>query len=154
MHLSSQLSILYIPSFSSFLIPWSDSDENGCDDYKASLRTGTPRIFFCVCVCVCVCVCMSECLSVSGWVSECMSVSAWERVRVNACVNACVDVWVKGVGAWVCGCMSMWMYECVSVWIRSWKWVRECVDMWVWIHVWKCQCKSVIRGRPRHSSSG
>ena len=42
-----------------------------------------------------------------------------------------------GVRAWICDCISVWMFECVHVCV--------CLDFFVdmWVNVWMCVCAYV-----------
>ena len=89
-------------------------------------------------MCVCVCVCVRVWVQVSGKVCMCICVCVQSNVRTlittlaGVCVSVCVCMHVierHNVYACVCVCVwvSMWLYVCVSVWLRGYVSVCLCV---------------------------
>jgi len=89
-------------------------------------------------MCVCVCVCVRVWVQVSVKVCMCICVRVESNVRTlittlaGVCVSVCVCMHVierHNVYACVCVCVwvSMWLYVCVSVWLRGYVSVCLCV---------------------------
>ena len=64
-----------------------------------------------------------------------------------------LDVWwafraVKGVDAWLVGCMHGWMGACIVGWVHGGRfWLgKECMHGWLgacmvgWVHAWLVEC--------------